>query len=386
MNVRESVPFDAEAFAEELKQTAVVNETEGWVQGVDQVLIQQRLTEYQAQIEAFVNGQKPGAAVGDVLGTRAIIARTSEVLNTHLPYDHVATTDGFASLPQSLRWRFQYTLTDEWGGQLFSFVDSLPRLAGKRLALSFRPATQADEDLITSYLPEPPADGTSIDLATLPKSLSGYLITLIPEWTVDGQVRNTSNLRATMGHELKSQRGLWRPGHGWQLRDKVVTAGQYQALGLDAAGIGAAELVQLQAKLAATKARVEAQDVAALTKHDLTGDILQTGVLLYFTLNDVQDQLAARGGGVVAHRLPSYGAFETTVVTDYWFGLPRNVRFPGVTMDIDHLHSVLVDDQNDSDAFRAFARASCVGGCDRHLEPLIRLARADRGLAWPSPS
>jgi hypothetical protein len=358
MAIQEGVPFDAQAFAEELRQSATVNEAEGWVQGVDQALVQQRLNEYQDQIEAFVNGQDPEATVADVLGAKAIVQRTSTMLGSHLPYEHLATTDSFAELPQSLRWKFQYQLQDQWGGQVLTFTDSLPRLAGKKLALSFKPATQADEDLIASYLPTPPADGSSIDPAELPKSLPGYLIHLVPEWTVGGTVVARGSASSTMGGELKSARGLWRPGEGWRLRDKVVTAGQYQAMGLDPVGIGRERLAELRTELEATKLKLEAQDLPRLTKHDLTGDIMQTGVLVYLAMTHWQDRLAGQAAGVVTERLPSYGAFETTLQPEYWFGLPRNVRFPGLTMDIDSLHQMAVDKANGAEGFRTFVRSS----------------------------
>ena len=61
---------------------------------------------------------------------------------------------------------------------------SLPELAGKKITLSYSPATQDDEDVINSYLPEPHADGTPIDPSELPSSLSAYLIKLEPELRV----------------------------------------------------------------------------------------------------------------------------------------------------------------------------------------------------------
>jgi len=53
----------------------------------------------------------------------------------------------------------------------------------KDIALSFRPATQADEDAIESYLPDVIE---SVD--DLPSSLPAGTIHMIGELTIDGQV------------------------------------------------------------------------------------------------------------------------------------------------------------------------------------------------------
>lgn len=217
-------------------------------------------------------------------------------------------------------------------------------LAGKRLALSFRPATQADEDTIASYLPEPP-EGGEIDPSDLPDSLPGYLINLTAEFTVDGAVIETGPTQV-MGTELRGELGYYFPNKGWDIRPKSIVAGEYQAVGLDLAGIAPSQLEQLKTDLGTVKAKLENNDPAGLTRHSLTGNLLQTGVTSYFALNDVQDQLAAQGTDVVAYRLPSFGTFSTNLKTDYYFGMPRNVSFPGILMDIDYLYSQVADHDN----------------------------------------
>src|SRR5690606_35532496 len=101
------------------------------------------------------------------------------------------------------------------------------QLAGKSLAVSFRPATDADAELIASYLPEPPADGTPIDPGQLPDTLPGYLINLTAEITLDGEVIETGPT-VTMGSELNAQLGYYFPNRGWNLRPKILVAGEYQ--------------------------------------------------------------------------------------------------------------------------------------------------------------
>ncbi len=54
----------------------------------------------------------------------------------------------------------------------------------------------------------------------------------------------------------------------------------------------------------------------------------------YQALNDAQDQIQSRAAGIINYHLPSYGIFSTSLQTSYWFGLPRNVSFNGLSNEI----------------------------------------------------
>ena len=89
-----------------------------------------------------------------------------------------------------------------------------------------------------------------------------------------------------------------------------------------------------------TRAILESGDIgqiASLTKNEVVGDLLYATIYSYLLLNDVQDQVQARAAGIVNYRLPSYGLFSTTLQTSYFFGVPRNVNFGGLAIDVDRL-------------------------------------------------
>jgi hypothetical protein len=77
-----------------------------------------------------------------------------------------------------------------------------------------------------------------------------------------------------------------------------------------------------------------------LTKHTLTGNLLQTGILGYFAINDALDQLDARSLGVVTHRMPSFGTFATSLQPEYVYGVPRSVKLAGLSMDVDRIFTL----------------------------------------------
>jgi hypothetical protein len=226
----------------------------------------------------------------------------------------------------------------------------LPNLAGKKITLSFAPATQADENLMTSYLPAPHADGTPVQLSEFPKGLPGYLINLTSELRVDGQIVATGGV-FTMGTSMVSSTGLFDPNTGWNFgEDNQPIAGEYIATHVDEQGISTDRLQALMSKLAATKATLDANSLLGITKEELAGDILYSAVLLYFTANQAENDLTSRSLGAVDFRTPSFGNFQTVAQPTYWFGVPRQVYFPGVAMDVDRYVTMAVMKDNSASA------------------------------------
>jgi len=348
-----NVPFNAQGLVDQITQSATINEAEGYVQGVNQADIETALADYQQQIEDYINGQNPDATVGEVLGTQKVIVQEFQQLAAGLPYKLDARTNNYSALPTNLRHKFRYTLGTEFYGsessRLITFEQSLPALAGKKLALSFKPATQADEDLINSYLPEPNPDTGEIDPNQLPSTLPGYLIRLTAEFSQNAEVIHSASA-GTMGGELYETLALWSPSQGWQQAVNHPIAGEYRAIGLDLQGTNGEEASRLLAEVEATKAALDSGDaaqLAALTKNEVVGDLLNATIYSYLALNDVQDQLQAQTAEVVNYRLPSYGLFSSSLQTSYWFGLPRNVSFAGLSMDVDHLATQTATKDND---------------------------------------
>ena len=354
MDLKTQVPLDAQTLLDQAKQGATVNEAEGWVQNLNQANLNAALTDYQAKIKAYIDQTNAAATVGDVLGTKTIKPANAPAFMGTLPYKTIATGSKFAQMPANLQWKFRTTLYDAgvdyfgdpMGNTLASLNQSTATLAGKKITLSFTPATQADIDLLNSYLPKPHADGTSIQPSELPTSLPGYLLKLKAEIRVDGQIVSQSTATATMGQTLTQASAYFNPAaQSWnEAEPNDPIAGDYHAIGLDLQGVGQAQLAALKAKLEATKAKLEAfqanpndtTPIKDMTKEDLSGDILYSGILGYFASVDGADRLAARSrGDIVNYRLPSFGAFFAGAQPRYWFGIVRSVAFPGVTMDVD---------------------------------------------------
>jgi len=363
-DIQTNVPFDAQGLVDSITQNATVNETEGYVQGVNQAEIETALTDYQQQVEEYINNQNPDATVGDILGTQKVIIQNFQTLAAGLPYQLNVRTHNYSELPDSLRHKFRYTLGTEYYGternRLITFEQSLPALAGKKLAVSFKPASQADEDLINSYIPEPNPETGQIDPSLLPNTLPGYLINLTAEFSENGEVVH-SMAAGTMGSELYETLALWSPNQSWQQAVNHPTVGEYRAIGLDLQGTNAEEANRLKTSIENIKEALESGDetqLASFAPSEIVGELLFSTIYSYFAFNDAQDDIQSKSVGVVNYRMPSYGLFTTNIQTSYWFGLPRNVNFSGLVMDVDHVSSMTTSKDNDHEKLVNYIKGS----------------------------
>ncbi len=374
MNLKDEVAFDAQPLADAIQAKATINETEGWVQNVPQADIEAQLTQFQNQLKAHIEQQNPDATVGQVLGLQDIKILPARPLAAGLPYSRLVTSQTFHQVPDRLKHKFSYTLSSLYygnaSGEYFRIEEPTAKLAGKSLALSFKPSTPADEAIITSRLPAPEADG-SIDPNKLPQSLPGYLINMTAELVLNGETLKSQAV-GKMGTELHEEMGIYTPKDGWETSVNYPVAGSYRAIALDLQGANPEQALRLKQQLEQTKTKLESADevqLATLTKHELVGNLLYGTVFNYFALNDLQDQIAAQSTGIMTYRLPSYGTFSTNLKTDYFFGMPRNVSFAGLSMDIDRIKMHHVAKNNSTEEQIAFSQS--IGARQSAMEHLV---------------
>ena len=352
MDLESQVPFDAQALADEIEASATINENEGWVQNASSEFMKAKAGEYQQALSEYFKNQNPDATMGEVMGLQQVNILEPRPLASGLPYNHIITTQQFSEVPSNLRHRFKYELGTDANEYintvLLSIDEPTVKLAGKKLVLSFAPATENDKAIIESYLPEPDLETGEINPEDLPDTLPGYLISLKAEFSI-GEEIIASVVAGRMGEELHEQLGYWDPRFGWNLSINKPIVGEYQAIGLDLQGSSPEYVIRLQGDLLATKDELEngnEEAISALTTHDVFGDFLSSAIYAYFVINNAQDFYDSQKSNIVSYRAPSYGKFSTSLSTSYWFGTPRNVSASGLVMDIDRVFNHKVDKDN----------------------------------------
>ncbi|ARN74337.1 transglutaminase-like domain-containing protein [Oceanicoccus sagamiensis] len=331
MDLQSEVAFDAEAFANTLESTATVNETEGWVQNVNQAFIETELDDYRQALEDYLTNQQADATVGDVIGNKTIVPRTANVFPTSSSYYQIQQSQQFSQVPDNLQYKFMFQLQDTFGGELLSHTATTVELAGKSLAVSFNPATTADEQALLDYLPDDPQS-----VEDLPNTIPAGLMNVVGELTINGTAAATS-AAMSFGQVLQTEKGYFFPGKGWSTTTNPIITGEYQAIGLDYHGLAPQQLEALQTKLENTKTQLEAENFTGLTKHEVVGDLMQSAVMSYMAITDVQSKLAARSGDVVYYREPSYGTFQTNAKPNGLLGTVSNIEMIGLLMDMDSM-------------------------------------------------
>jgi len=337
IDIKSAVPFDAESFIEQIQSTATINEQEGYVTGVDSLFISQTMDDYKTQVENYITQNYPEATVGDVLGKKEIIKQEFSYLLGTLPYRTIVKGEKYAEIPDNLRHKINFNVIkdiyDDITGTPINITKSLPEIAGKKITLSYSPATQMDENIINSYLPEPHADETPIDPSELPTSLPAYLINLKPELRIDGELVATGTA-VTMGQTEDFIRTYNSPNIGIDIVSSRVDAGEYIGIAIDPGTISQEQMEAMKRKLEATKAKLEAADFTTLTKGDILGDLLYTTALSYYAELDAMNHIHAKKMKVLTFRLPSEAIFYFDLQTYKFMDIPMSASAGGLIMDV----------------------------------------------------
>jgi len=320
---------------------------------------------FKSHATAYLAGLGGDLTVAGALGGRRINALDHSVFLGTLPYKTVVVGSKFAAIPDSLRWKLRYLVyaneTDRGNGTAaVSYVTSLPALSGKRLTLSFVPATAADQQALDSFLPAPHADGSPVLPGEFPADLPGYLIQVAAQLRVEGQIASSGG-SFVLGQELSASVGHFDPAAGaWSDAGHELVAGEYHALAVDGQGVGAADLDAVKSRLTLSKGRLETRNYAALSREEVVGDLLYQAVLGYFALVDANNAVIARASGAADVRLPSYGRAYAKVEPEFALGIVARVTFPGVALRADRLAFALAAGEQRRNAYveQSLARAS----------------------------
>jgi transglutaminase-like putative cysteine protease len=367
MDLKTAVPLDANGLLTAAQQGATVNAAQGWVQNLNQAAIQSQLTAYQTRLQAYSDASPtgPNGKVGDVIGRKIIPQQAQPLLAGTLQNIVVMQGQEVTAVPANLQHKFSYKLfasqTDQANGSpILEFTEKTSKLVGKRLTLTYVPATQADADTIASYLPRPHTDGSPTQPSELPTSLPGYLIKLKPQINLDGQVVASSSIGVQMGTDLYSTGGFTQlyDASQWDLtNEESNVAGNATAIGISAGGISGMQIAALKDRLTSAQTKLQAKDVTGLTGEQLSGDVLTATIWSWFAAAETHSRLSRNQAGMIENPGLSYGLFHAVANPYYSWGTIRKVTFPGVNIDIGHVRNLTWAKDNSAQSWVTYNRA-----------------------------
>jgi transglutaminase-like putative cysteine protease len=321
--------FDNIEFFRQLATRATVNETNGSVTGIDTAALGQKLLELREQIASYGESQGGFSRLDDLAGGKVTLPQQLSVLPGSLPYQVLVRGLGFSQVPDALRHRLHLEVTSASGSTPdLTYTISLPELAGRKITLSYSPATAVDEATIKASLPsvnDPTPSGAPI---TLP----AYLIHVKPELRIEGALVATG-ASSTLGTSGQLSLLFDSPDNSQRRVDNDLTAGTYNALVLDLGRNG--DPAGLKASIQARLERLRTGDVSGITREEVAGDFLYSAGLLYWSEVELFDRMASEAQGVVACRHPSEGIFSYGFRVSFLFGVPRLVSGGAFLTDVD---------------------------------------------------
>jgi transglutaminase-like putative cysteine protease len=356
MTIAANLPPDANALIDAVQQGATVDSAEGFVQNLNQANLQTQVSTYQASLRTYISNTKPNATVGDVIGARTVLQVAPSLLAGSLPYRIVsAGRTETSALTDSLRWHVDLSL---YGSPLDRALDnplmsrsvSLPVVAGKRLALTYEPATDADRALL-----EQAAENYQV-------RFTAYLVQMKATLRLDETV-----LAGAPGAQPGAQQELsvvMRGPGSPQDRTYKLTVGDATVLSVNPNGMtgSALEARQIAVPLADS---VRAPKDAYRFVEEMLHQIGMAWWAEKFAYGD----LIASQQGILHFNMPSHALVLAPISVSYFFGVPRTASYKSRAMDGKLDQVAVAHRAEDRAAERIFRRTA--GSIGSYLEGAI---------------
>jgi len=309
--------------------SGTVNESESWVSDMDPTILENAQTQVRITLEAYIKNSLANPTVGDVIGGRKTIVKTQTVLPAALPNRLVVTGARYAAVPQSLQNAMVLAMGRDLLGELRHAVGfAWPMVNNHKLTLSFRPATAADEQTLLSLLPE----GEITDPSQLPSSIPSYLVNVVPQFALDGEVVQEGDAMR-LGEDFTIVFQPRRIGQPVDTKTYTVPAGSYLSLAAMSGSVSQQILQDLDIRLGQTRSTLQSGDaslIGTLTREDVMGDMFYASTLGYFGQYLAIGQMAALGQNAHHELGVGFGSVGYEPSVDTFFGFPRAIT-PGGT-------------------------------------------------------
>jgi hypothetical protein len=313
--------------------------------------IAERLDALHAQIQQDLLAQgKTEISVTELLGGTEIIREEHGLLPFSLPYRTVALHSQGAAVPASQQTQVDLVLRDAGlfglpgaGAPSLSYRANLAELYGSRLTLTYRPATAADAQIVSSY-------GSLIDVPP-------YLVKVVPQVVVDGHVVAEGAPTGLGTRQQASVRFLKGTGE-LSPADYQLMAGGVYSLVLDHGGdlSGLADTAAEMANLTLPESYGAVMDEAVM------GPFLHAAGRMYWAESGVFEAMLAQRSGVVQARQPRAGVVGFGLSVGYLFFSPSVVDPGSLFFDIRQNTVAAVSHDGDREMVKEYMLGSGLAG------------------------
>ena len=283
--VLEEMGFDAETFLRDALEAAPQTDP---------------LAELRADVTAYLDASVPGVSYDDALRKLIQTPEVYGILPASLPYEVVSVNGVSFEFPEELAHQVRFIATREDGVVILDSVQSISRLIGRRLTLSYTPASAEDRET---------ADAFGSIYETPP-----FLIEVRPVLRSAGLIIDTGGPIA-MGGRFELESRFRAPAGVVSVNNRMI-AGAYAALAISGRTPGYEELAETQA-----------------------GEILNQRALNYLSRwNDADRDLAGLTRVMTFRPVPSHVIVKNAIDVDYASGdslIPLTFEWKGIQVDAD---------------------------------------------------
>jgi len=279
---------------------------------------------YKSQLQTFLDVNNPGYVPEALAWGNEITPERFGVLIGQPPYFIKSVIATYSEIPDTYRQKFTLSITDPSTGEnLLSYTAPMPQVIGKRMTLSYVPATNADEALIANYG----------GLYSTPP----YLVKLKPEIKIDGVSMVQGN--AIGSGQEQNMEFVFDATIDQTRVENTIIAGGYYAISLSArSGDTRETILERTNQLAALAGTIDFNDPATLDNKLV--EILYLSATVYHQNLDAITKKIAAFDHVADVRDVSEMMYFLTFKVDTIFGMPRKITPAGITGDMDrNLHT-----------------------------------------------
>lgn len=338
LNIAQVAGIDPTQLSSSFFSSGTVDAAETSASGLNPAILTTAQTQAQTAVQSYIQQNLPNATVGDVLGGRKILTADAPVLAASLPNHVVSVGARYATLPSSLEQQMTFAFGQDIDGTALN-PQTFPwaALNDKQVTLSFSPATADDETALLALLPQ----GQTIDPSQFPTSIPAYLINVVPELRVQGQVVMTGP-SMQLGQDLNFVFNPQFVTAGVKPFSYSLPAGAYVAVAVTAGSISPKALTDAQNNLQNTQTLLQ-QHAAGVTGESYFGAAYASALLSYYMQYEQAGEQLGRlysGRHVLAAGIGSFG-YEPSV--RYVFGVPTAIYGGAAVMNLPIVNVVGAD-------------------------------------------
>ncbi len=326
LDLRTVASVDAVVLSGQLLQGATP--AQDGISRLNQSALTTSLSAFKTQAQTTINGQKPNATVGDVLGRETLAAQTLPLLAGTLPYKLVAQLDRYSTVPDTKRWKLGYGVyasdVERSQGTAIAVIErNVAALAGNSLAITFMPATALDQTELNQALSG----------AALPATLPANRIRVKAQLWSNGQLAGEGG-SSLMGTPLVGGIRIFDPRIGdWTDEPSHrILAGETHVLAIAALGVTRDELEASRDRLTALRAKLDARQFTGLTQAGISAEMLHHAALTWLAAHAGDTRLVKRAHGMAGFPLPSVARASTVAAVTTLSGAVDTIRFPSLAL------------------------------------------------------